>query len=191
MRPMTSPQQPRGVSSPHTQQPAVDRITPLHGHPLVVGVTPGSSELVIQTAAVWAEALADTRLYCAYVDTSRCVVEEHTDGTVVHRDIDPDVSDDTQWRARADQLTAEVQRALAHSSITWDFRYLAGSIPRALTHLARAVDAAAIVVGTRDIGVLDRARTAFGGSVAHELAIHQHRPVLVVPRAVVDWEIAL
>lgn len=58
---------------------------------------------------------------------------------------------------------------------------------RSLTHLARAVDASAIVVGTRVPGFGARMRQFVDGSVALHLSHHQHRPVLVVPLAVVDW----
>jgi nucleotide-binding universal stress UspA family protein len=77
---------------------------------------------------------------------------------------------------------------LRESVVPWEFRYLAGRPDRALTHLARVVDAALIVVGTRAHGGGARMREFFEGSVAVHLAHHQHRPVLTVPLQVVDWK---
>ena len=62
---------------------------------------------------------------------------------------------------------------------------------RSLTHLARAVDAAVIVVGAATPGVSHRMHHLLEGSVATHLSQHQHRPVLVVPLAVVDWKTPL
>ena len=53
--------------------------------------------------------------------------------------------------------------------------------------IARAVDAAAVVVGTRAPGPGARLREVVEGSLAVQLSHHQHRPVLVVPLSVVDW----
>ncbi|KON73300.1 hypothetical protein M768_10190 [Cellulosimicrobium cellulans F16] len=72
--------------------------------------------------------------------------------------------------------------------MAWELRYLAGRPDRALTHLARAVDAAVLVVGTRAPGSTAHLRELVEGSVAAHLAHHQHRPVLTVPLAVVDWK---
>ena len=64
------------------------------------------------------------------------------DGTVQHGGLDPDFSGDEIWQARRDQLVAAVHKTLGEAPIEWEFRYLAGRADRALTHLARAVDAA-------------------------------------------------
>lgn len=167
-------------------QPSPDRMVPLRGHPLVVGVTPHQPELVLLTAAAWAAAAGVASLYCAYVDGSRFVSEEYPDGTVLHDAVDPDGVDD-EWRDRERQLTEAVGRVLVGSSVPWRFRYLAGRTDRALTHLARAVDAAGFVVGTSAPGAGARLREFVEGSVAVRLTHHQHRPVLVVPLRVVDW----
>ena len=92
---------------------------------------------------------------------------------------------DDAWHTREDQLREQLEGVL--TGVDWEFRYLAGRVDRSLTHLARAVDAAAIVVGTRVPGVGARLREFVDGSVALHLSHHQHRPVLVVPLAVVDW----
>ena len=167
-------------------QPAVDRMVPPHGHPLVVGVKPGLSDLVPRTAATWARAAGVSALYCAYVDPTRFVREEYPDGTVRHDTVDPDGADEV-WRDRQHALVAWLEDVLGDAGLPWHFRYLAGRADRALTHLARAVDAAGFVVGARAPGAGARVRGLLEGSVAVHLSQHQHRPVLVVPVRVVDW----
>ncbi len=168
-------------------QPSVERMVPPDGHPLVVELAPGQPDLVLLTAARWAAALRAPALYCAYVDESRLVVEEYPDGTVRHTSVDPDGGDD-EWRDRERELERHLGRVLGDSAVPWHLRYLAGRPDRALTHLARAVDAAAFVVGTRAPGAGARMRELMSGSVAVRLSHHQHRPVLVVPLEVVDWK---
>ncbi|MCO7273313.1 universal stress protein [Cellulosimicrobium cellulans] len=167
-------------------QPALDRMVPFAGHPVVVGVVPGGDPLVVRTAAAWADA-AGSRVVAGYADTSRHVVEEHPDGSVTHAPLDPDSADDS-WQEVEAGLRAEVEEALRGTGVAWELRYLAGRPDRALTHLARAVDAAVIVVGTRAPGSTAHLRELGEGSVAAHLAHHQHRPVLTVPLAVVDWK---
>lgn len=167
-------------------QPAVERITPFAGHPLVVGIDPPATELVVHTAMSLASATA-AQLYFAYVDPTRSVVEERADGTVRHESFDPDALDD-RWESLEADMRSRLAQLLAGSAVVWHFRYLAGRPDRALTHLARAVDAAAIVVGTRVPGVGAQVREWVEGSVAMHLAHHQHRPVITVPLSVVDWK---
>lgn len=167
-------------------QPSPERMVPLSGHPLVVGVTPHQPELVLLTAAAWAKGTGVDALYCAYVDGSRFTREEYADGTVLHDAVDPDGVDDA-WQDRERQLTDAIAAVLEDSGVPWHFRYLAGRPDRALTHLARAVDAAGFVVGTSAPGAGARMREFLEGSVAVRLSHHQHRPVLVVPLRVVDW----
>jgi nucleotide-binding universal stress UspA family protein len=171
------------VSDRVVPQPSPDRLVPFAGHPLVVGVTPGQPELVLLTACAWASALG-VSVYGAYVDPARSVVEELPDGRVRHVEVDPDVVDDS-WRRVDAQLTALVGRVAGSAGVAWEFRYLAGRADRALTHLARAVDASAFVVGAHRGG--RRARDFLDESLNVRLAHHQHRPVLTVPLAVVDW----
>ena len=167
-------------------QPGLDRLVPLRGHPLVVGVTPGQPDLVPLTAAAWARDAGVSRLFCAYVDGSRFTREEYPDGTVLHDAVDPD-GDDEAWQDRERALADTLARVLGHDGVPWELRYLAGRPDRALTHLARAVDAAGFVGGTRAPGAGSRMRELVEGSVAVRLTHHQHRPVLVVPLRVVDW----
>ena len=171
-------------------QPSPQRMVPVAGHPLVVGITPGQSELVALTAAAWADALGSVPIYFGFVDQTRIVDEEYADGTVRHSELDPDLADDS-WQLREAQIQQFLTEALSEHKGPWEFRYLAGRPDRALTHLARAVDAAAIVVGARAPGPGARLREAVGGSVAVHLSHHQHRPVLVVPLSVVDWKTPL
>jgi len=161
-------------------------MVPFPGHPLVVGVTPGQDPLVVRTAVGLASAVG-AHVFFAYADTSRFVVEESPDGTVRHSPIDPDGVDDT-WEDTEATLRAGLVDLLREDHVEWELRYLAGRPDRALTHLARAVDASAIVVGTRATGTGRHVRELLEGSVAAHLAHHQHRPVVTVPLAVVDWK---
>ena len=94
---------------------------------------------------------------------------------------------DDSWREREAHLRAFLEEVLVDSDVGWHVRYLAGRPDRALTHLARAVDASAIVVGTHTPRASSRWHDVMDGSVAARLSHHQHRPVLVVPLRVVDW----
>lgn len=168
-------------------QPTVERLIPFSGHPVVVGVTPGLPDLVPLTAAALAQACGAPHVYFAYADPSRHVVAEHPDGSVTHAPLDPDSSDES-WHEREAQCHERLRELLTDVACDWSFRFLAGRPDRALTHLARAVDAAAIVVGTRAPGPGAHLRELMEGSVAVQLAHHQHRPVVTVPLTVVDWK---
>jgi nucleotide-binding universal stress UspA family protein len=161
-------------------------LTDFAGHPLVVGVVPGQPPLVAITAASMARATGAPALYFAYVDTSRYPDVERPDGTVHHLPIDPDLADDS-WMDTERALIAEVGAAMSGVPVPWQLRYLAGRVDRSLTHLARAVDAAAFVVGTH-VGSHRRLADFVNRSVSMQLAHRQHRPVLVVPLTVVDWQ---
>jgi len=167
-------------------QPDPSRLTPFAGHPGVVGIVPGQPELVALTAVAWAKATGG-ELYFAYVDPHRYVTEERPDGSVAHADIDPDLDPD-DWQTRSREMQAYLRHVVGPTGVPWHFRYLAGRPDRALTHLARAVDAAVIVVGTRPPGMRERLRSFLSASVSAHLSHHQHRPVLVVPLDVVDWK---
>ena len=167
-------------------QPAVDRMTPFAGHAIVVGVNPALAELVPLTAASVAVAIGAPRMLFAYADPARYVVEEFPDGTIRHAGVAPDALDD-RWQTVETDLRERLATLLQGVLVPWEFRFLAGRPDRALTHLARAVDAAAIVVGTRAPGAGAHLREMLAGSVAMHLATHQHRPVLTVPLTVVDW----
>ena len=167
-------------------QPHPSRMTEFAGHPLVVGVVPDQPPIVALTAVSLARATGAPALYFAYVDESRYADVEYPDGTVRHLSIDPDI-DDELWPDREASLTRTVNEWMAGQDLPWHFRYLAGRADRALTHLARAVDAAAFVVGTH-VGAHHRIADFVNGSVSMQLSHRQHRPVVVVPVSVVDWE---
>jgi nucleotide-binding universal stress UspA family protein len=162
------------------------RFTDFARHPLVVAVVPDQPPLVGVTAVSLAKATGAAALYFAYVDSSRYAIEEFPDGTVRHAPIDPDL-DDEEWPTTQAALVRSVTETMAANDVPWHFRYLAGRVVRALTHVARAVDAAAVVVGTH-AGRPHRSADFVNGSVSIQLAHRQHRPVLVVPLTVVDWE---
>lgn len=168
-------------------QPSPERMTHFAGHSVVVGVVPGQPDLVPLTAASLSRAIGSPTLYFAYVDPSRYVEEEYADGTVRHLSIDPDGLDD-RWHETAAHLRRDLTRILIGIDVDWELRYLAGRTDRALTHLARAVDAAVIIVGSRAPHQGARMREFLEGSVAVHLAHHQHRPVLTVPLDVIDWK---
>lgn len=174
-----------GVPQPH---PA--RITPFRGHPVVAGVQPGQPGLVAVTAAELAIALG-VEVCFAYADPARVALREHPDGTVEHVDLNPDLADDEGWREREARLVAAIGAALGDRDVRWGFRYLAGRPDRALTHLARAIDASALVVGAGRSGSAGRLHELLEGSVGAHLSHHQHRPVVVVPTSVVDWKTPL
>lgn len=167
-------------------QPHPSRLTDFAGHPLVVGVVADQAPVVASTAVSLARATSASALYFAHVDTSRYADVEHADGTVRHLSIDPDLDDET-WPEREAALVRMVGEWMEGQDVPWHFRYLAGRPDRALTHLARAVDAAAFVVGTH-VGHHHRIADFVNGSVPVQLSHRQHRPVVVVPVTVVDWE---
>ena len=171
-------------------QPDPSRLTPFAGHAVVVGVEPGQPDLVAVTAAELAAGLG-AKVYFAYADPGRLPERELPDGRVEHVDLNPDLFDDDTWRAREASLVAAIEAALVGREVAWEFRYLAGRADRALTHLARAVDAAVIVVGAGRRGGGVRLQQLLQWPVGVHLANHQHRPVLVVPLAVVDWKTPL
>ena len=167
-------------------QPHPSRLTEFAGHPLVVAVVRDQPPLVAITAASMARATGAPALFFAYVDTARYTDHEYPNGTVRHLPIDPDLADDS-WIDTERRLTQAVADSMAGQEVPWQFRYLAGRVDRSLTHLARAVDAAAFVVGTH-VGKHHRIADFVNGSVSMQLAHRQHRPVLVVPLEVVDWK---
>jgi hypothetical protein len=162
-------------------------MTDFAGHPLVVAASLEPEPLVALTAASLARATGAECLYFAFADPARFVGHEYPDGTVAHHSIDSDIGDDELWPERQERIEAWVTEALSSSDVTWHFRYLAGRADRALTHLARAVDAAAFVVGTQ-VRRHQRVHDFMAQSLSVQLAHRQHRPVLVVPLAVVDWQ---
>ena len=146
---------------------------------VVVGVSPGISDRVIEQAALFARRI-DGQLVCAFVDVGRYPVEELPDGSVRSMPMNPDIADSDPDIVPS-ELDAQLSRILAGSGVEWSIRILAGDTARALSALADHFDAAVIVVGTRDASMRGSLREFFNGSVAVRLAHRQHRPVLVIP----------
>lgn len=146
---------------------------------IVLGYVPGQRDTVLAQAAGFAFRLhAD--LICAVVDEGRYVVEALPDGTVRSMPIDPDGVDEHGGELDP-RVRHHIDAVLADRGIAWRVLALAGEPASALAHLADAVDAALIVVGTRSIRGRRSMRDFFGGSIAARLAHRQHRPVLVIP----------
>lgn len=168
-------------------QPGPERIEPVTGHPLVVGIVPDQPDVVALTAASWARAMGSSGLVFAYVDESRVVDEEYPDGRVRHSAFNPDELGES-WVGRQQRIEARLAKILQDEDVAWQFRYLAGRPDRALTHLARAVNAPAFVIGARLPRRNERLYDFVSRDIGLHLARHQHRPVLLVPTSVVDWK---
>ncbi|MDM4763669.1 universal stress protein [Galbitalea sp. SE-J8] len=146
---------------------------------VVVGVVPGQPDAVIETAATFAERFhAD--LVCAWVDVGRYAIGTGLDGAVVSLSIDPDLADGMP-EVFDPALRESIAATLDKRGVAWSTRALAGSPASELARLADELDAALIVVGTREPGVMGSMREFFAGSVAVQLAHRQHRPIVVVP----------
>lgn len=147
---------------------------------IVVGVVPGQPSTVVTKAAEFAVHF-DADLVCASVDASRYTIAREPDGRVVAMPIDSDLADDIV--EEFDQsLHALISETLtSHRGVHWSVRALAGGPAQELARLAEELDAAMIVVGTRDPGIRGSLHEFFNGSVAVQLAHRQHRPVVVVP----------
>jgi nucleotide-binding universal stress UspA family protein len=151
------------------------------GKHVVVGVEPGQAVLVLQQAAVFARSFG-ARLVCAFADESRYVIEERPDGSVVSLPIDPDLAEGPPPRFDP-ALRERIASALAGEDVPWETRYLVGTPADALADLADRLDAAMIVVGSRESGMRGTVREFFNGSIAARLSHRQSRPVVVVPLA--------
>jgi nucleotide-binding universal stress UspA family protein len=163
---------------------------------VIVGLRTDEDASLAARAAVFAQRFG-AELVCATVDTSRRVVEERPDGTVVtlpdpaHGLATPDVvyvaeysESDLRVEDFDEALRARIATELDRAPITWSTRALAGGHPAdALARLAEKLDAAMIVVGTRKPNFGGSLREFINGSVATRLAHRQHRPVVVIPRA--------
>ena len=91
-------------------------------------------------------------LACASVDPASYVVQEHPDGSVVSRPIDPDPPD---WSPRVfdPELASRLRTLAREAQVTVEFRELARDVAHALSRLAEVLDAEMIVVGTRRRGM--------------------------------------
>lgn len=146
---------------------------------VIVGVIPDQPDSVIATAATFAEHFhAD--LVCASVDAGRYTVDTRPDGSVLSMSIDPDLADEAV-EVFDPELRASIAAVLEDRGVRWSVRALAGGPAQELARLADELDAAMIVVGTREPGMKGSLHEFFNGSVAAQLAHRQHHPVVVVP----------
>lgn len=159
---------------------------PAHRHPIIVGVVPGQPAAVVETAARFAQHF-DAELVCASVDLSSYPVQTRPDGTVYAMPIDSDLVDEKAEEFDSG-LRDEIAAALDPLGVRWSTRALAGGAAQELSRLAERLDAAMIVVGTRERGIRGSLHEFFNGSVAVQLAHRQHRPVVVVPLSPVTDE---
>lgn len=153
------------ASSPHTR--------------IVVGVVGDQPTEVLTTAATYAR-LFGAELICAHVDDSRYTVDVRPDGSILSMPIDPDTTAEASAEF-APELHTRIASTLDGSAVEWSTRALAGAPAHELARLAEAVEAQMIIVGVRRTGIKGSLHEFFNGSVAIQLAHHQHRPVVVVP----------
>lgn len=151
---------------------------------VIVGVVPGQDPAVLTSAAEVADVF-DAELVCAWVDESRDEVGRDDsspgcDVTIYAASIDPDLADTAPLELDA-ALRTDIARILDGTDVPYTVRARAGGAYRELTRLADELDAVMIVVGTRKPGFRGAMHEFFSGSVAVQLAHHQHRPVLVIP----------
>ena len=147
--------------------------------PLVVGVLPGQSPGVLQTAAALAGHL-DVPLICAFVDELSYLVEWDPARSAHRLSLHPE-ADNAEINAVTQELRSAIGTACGGPGINWTLRILAGDPARALGRLAADTGAAMIIVGTPEPGLGHRISAALNGSVAAWLSHHQERPILIVP----------
>jgi hypothetical protein len=119
--------------------------------PLVVGVLPGQSPEVLQTAASLASKLA-APLICAHVDEASYLVEWDPARSAHRLSLHPD-TDNAEIRAVTQELRNSAGSACDALGVPWNMRTLAGAPARALGRLAAEVGAARIIVGTPEPGL--------------------------------------
>lgn len=153
---------------------------------IVVGLIPGAPPAVIETAARFAAGL-NAELIFAWADTSRFVVSDNPDGSVISAPMDPDLSEN-HVPPFPPSLERLISGIVTPFDLGWGTRLLAGEPARALARLADAVDASMIIVGARKPTISATVREFFAGSVAVHLTHRQRRPVLVVPIDLVPVE---
>ena len=146
---------------------------------IVVGVVKGQPPAVVAEAAAFARHF-HAILVCATVDASRYLVETRPDGTITSLPTNPD-NPDLRVETYDPKLRAELAATLEDRDVIWETRPLVGDEAHALSDLARQLDAAMIVVGTRAATFAGTVHEFVNGSVATRLAHLQHRPVVVIP----------
>src|SRR5665213_1127535 len=132
-----------------TDHTPVDRRRP--SPVILVGVEGGRPDTVLISAADLARDLG-CELVLAHVDLGRYIVEENADGSVHSLPIDPDLPEFDEDTFDP-ELAAQIERVVGPTGVPWSLRVLAGDPARALGHLADAVNARMIVVGTHEAGL--------------------------------------
>ncbi|TDW30507.1 universal stress protein [Cryobacterium psychrophilum] len=156
---------------------------------VIVGVLPGQPDAVVLQAATFAQRF-DAELVCAYVDVNRYMIFDLGDGSMTSFPIDQDLLEPTD-PSFDPALLEHLTTLLGGLDLSWSTRALAGDPALALGALADTIDAAMIVVGTREATVRATLGEFFNGAVAVHLAHRQHRPVVVIPLAPVPLDKAL
>jgi nucleotide-binding universal stress UspA family protein len=146
---------------------------------VLVGVTTDQPAAVVTQAVTFARHFGAT-LVCAHVAAQHHVIEEHPDGSVESRPLDPDAPEWTSATFDPD-LARRIVELTAEAGVTVEFRELAGDVGHALGRLAEVLGAAMIVVGSRRGRFRTSMHDFLSGSVAVHLAHRQPRPVVVVP----------
>jgi len=149
---------------------------------VLVGVVQRRAASVVAGAAAFAEAFG-AELVCAHVDVGHYLIEALPDGSLVSLPVDPGLLEeggDEEARFPS-ALRQDIEQEMSDRGIPWSTRMLTGEPARALSALAGKLDAAMIVVGTREPGLRGSLQEFLTGSVAVHLAHHQHRPVVVIP----------
>ncbi|QWT23768.1 universal stress protein [Subtercola sp. PAMC28395] len=146
---------------------------------IVVGVFTGQPDTIIHQAAAFATRFA-AALVCVHVDVDRYIVQRNADGTVYSATTDPDLAEDRAPEF-PERLRAHLAGLLDPTEVRWRTMVSAGDPADALSHVAEAVDAVAIVVGTHRPTARSSIAEFFNGSVAIHLAHRQHRPIIVIP----------
>lgn len=162
---------------------------PKNSTAIVVGVVSGQPDAVVVQAATFASHFT-ADLVCAYVDPSRYQVDVADDGTVSSLPFDPDLGD-LRVEIFDPDLRNRIALLLTDSGVSFSTRALAGDPAHTLGALADQLDAAMIVVGTREPSLRGTLKELVSGSVAAKLAHRQHRPVVVIPLAPAMTDAAL
>ena len=156
--------------------------------PVVVGVQHDQPIAVVVTAAQLAGSMSRA-LVCIEAD-SRDVYLAPAVGIGAYAFADaayrPRPEDDADQLAADRLLRQRVGDILGTTDVQWTFERRPGEPFEVLSRTAEEVDAALIVVGTREAGFSHALLEFFTGSVATRLAHGQHRPVVVVPLAPSD-----
>ena len=156
---------------------------------VIVGVVPGQPDTVVQQAAMFA-ARFNAELVCASVDAGQYQVYDLGYGTMTSLPLTADSPERAEERFDPD-LAARLAALLDGRGLTWNTRTLVGNPAQALGDLADTLNAAMIVVGTREATLRASLQEFINGSVAVQLAHRQHRPVVVIPLAPVPSDQAL